>query len=140
MPCLTEEKSRAEYNLTGREHAKREGRDQSWYHKKRQGKSHSVCFPSVKAQFHILQKEWRRDTDCVSSIQQITDNGAYQDIIKLGKPVLPFILADLRDEGGLWFEALRQITREDPVTADIRGDFTQMRDRWILWGQSRRYL
>jgi len=83
---------------------------------------------------------WRRDTDCISSIEEIIDNCAYQDIVKLGTSALPLILAALRDEGGLWFEALRKITGEDPVTPDIRGDFTKMRDRWILWGQSRRYL
>jgi hypothetical protein len=112
----------------------------SWYHPKKARATQSVSFPSIKSQFHILMKEWRRDTDCVSSIQEIIDNSAYRAIIDLGKPALPFILADLRDEGALWFEALRQIAGEDPVTPDIRGNFTKMRERWILWGQSRRYL
>jgi hypothetical protein len=76
----------------------------------------------------------------VSSTQELVAHRAYRKIIELDKPALPLILADLRDNGGKWFTALREISHENPVTPEFRGDFEEMRNAWIAWGQSRQYI
>ena len=64
----------------------------------------------------------------------------YQEIIAIGPRAVQLILEELKQEPDFWFWALRALTREDPVTEDMRGDVMAMREAWIDWGRKHAYL
>ncbi len=92
---------------------------------------------TLAAQFASLVEEWKRATAFLSSSTAISEHPAYQAIIALGWPVVPFILRDLEREPAHWFEALRAITGEDPVAVEDWGKIQSMRAAWIAWGRGR---
>ena len=89
--------------------------------------------------FLRLLSEWRKETAFQSSPRAITNHSAYQQIIDLGKPVLPFIFKDMRENGGWWYPALRAITGDNPVPKDARGNRTLNDEAWLRWGQDHGY-
>ena len=90
---------------------------------------------------HFLQllSEWRKDTAFQSSPRVITSHSAYQKIIDIGEPALPFIFEDMRKNGGWWYPALRAITGDNPVPRDARGNRTPNDEAWLRWGQDNGY-
>ena len=87
--------------------------------------------------FACLAEKWREETGALSSPAKIAANESYQAIIDLGPDVLPLILQDLREHGGFWFPALRQLTGESPVPDEARGNVTLMREHWLAWAERR---
>jgi hypothetical protein len=90
--------------------------------------------------FRELVTRWREETRTLSSTTDRALHSAYQDIIGMGKPVLPHIFRELDRNGGHWFWALRHITRENPVPPQDAGNIQKMREAWLQWGRERRYL
>ncbi|SRR5258708_1584207 len=90
--------------------------------------------------FHELVARWRSETRTLSSTTDRALHSAYQDIIGMGKPVLPLIFRELDQHGGHWFWALRHITRENPVPQQDAGNIQRMREAWLRWGRERHYL
>jgi hypothetical protein len=90
--------------------------------------------------FNQLAKRWREETRTVSSTTDRAMHGAYQDIIGMGRPVVPFILREMAVNGGHWFWALRHITHENPVSPQDAGNIPRMREAWLQWGREQRYL
>jgi hypothetical protein len=88
---------------------------------------------NIPIKFSRLKYEWQKDTMFMSSITDIAMHPAYQQIIGLGKEVLPFIMNELSIEPALWFWALKAITGADPVPPDRRGDMQAMASEWIKW-------
>ncbi len=90
---------------------------------------------------HFLQllSEWRKETAFQSSPRVITGHSAYQEIIDIGKPVLPFIFEDMQENGGWWYPALRAITGDNPVPKDARGNRTLNDEAWLRWGRDHGY-
>jgi len=64
---------------------------------------------------------------------------AYQQIIGLGPPALPLILAELDRELDHWFWALKAISGEDPVPIESRGNMREMANAWLKWGREKGY-
>lgn len=60
---------------------------------------------------------------------------AYRAIIALGPDAVPFVLKSLEQEPIHWFEALKEITGQDPVPRHHWGDIRAMRDDWLCWGR-----
>ena len=60
-------------------------------------------FQSAEEHFLQLLSEWRKDTAFQSSPRVITSHPAYQQIIDIGEPALPFIFEDMRENGGWWY-------------------------------------
>lgn len=89
----------------------------------------------LEAEFHRLADVWRADTFAMSSSSDIVLHPSYYQIIGMGREALPWILRELRDAGGHWFLALRAITRENPVSAEDRGEVKKMTDAWLRWGR-----
>lgn len=87
--------------------------------------------------FNELAEQWRADTEFLSVISQKTAHRAYQEIIRMGMPIVPAILADLRETKSDWFTALTAITGENPITEDIAGCVDKMTDAWVAWGISK---
>jgi len=94
----------------------------------------------IKQIFNELANKWKNETTNLSSMQRITGNSAYLSIIGLGPSAIPLIFDALRSEPDWWFCALRSITREDPVTEDMRGDINAMTDAWLNWGRKNGYV
>ena len=90
--------------------------------------------------FLKLVKKWQDETAGYAMANRILAHPAYQEIIEMGEAVLPLILEDLRDGGGHWYRALREITGENPVPAEDRGWSKKMRRAWVEWGVTRGYL
>lgn len=91
---------------------------------------------TVADKFHELASRWKRETQFCSSRTKMVDHPAYQEIIGMGREVLPLILEELKTDPRYWFPALHAITREDPVPAKDRGIVRKMADAWLQWGKA----
>lgn len=95
---------------------------------------------AVAEQFHTLAERWRAETEFASSPSTLFMNAAYQQIIGMGRDVLPFILEDLAETRSHWFWALRAITGVDPVDPQDRGHVGRMANQWLEWGHAQGLL
>jgi len=92
---------------------------------------------ALTAEFRKLAAQWKADTALLSSTTAMIEHPAYQAIIALGQPVVPFLLQELTHEPVHWFEALQAITGADPVAPAERGKIPAMAAAWVAWGRSR---
>ena len=92
---------------------------------------------ALAREFQSLSAKWRRETALCSSVTEIALNPAYQQIIEMGKRVLPLIFGELRREPDHWFWALQAITGEDPVPEEDAGDLEAMAADWLAWADTR---
>ena len=88
----------------------------------------------LREKFNNLAETWEKETEFVSSINDIIIHPAHMQIIGMGPKTVPLILDRMQKESGLWFWALEFITGENPVTEDIRGNIQAMRQAWLDWG------
>lgn len=93
-----------------------------------------------RAEFVALATKWRSETAHLSSVTQIAMHPAYQRIIGMGRDVIPFVLEDLRDNGGHWYWALQSLTGETPVPDDAAGNVREMKAAWLQWGSESGYI
>lgn len=94
---------------------------------------------SVAVGSHSLALQWKEATQFVSSVTEIVTDPAYQQIIGMGKAVLPLILAELRREPDHWLWALQAITGENPVPLADRGRIQAMTQAWLDWAETHGY-
>jgi hypothetical protein len=90
-------------------------------------------------QFQALADRWKKETAHHSSIAKRAMHPAYQEIIGMGKRVVPLLLAELRREPDDWFWALHAITGVNPVPATSQGDVRAMAEAWVQWGLAKGY-
>jgi hypothetical protein len=95
---------------------------------------------NLEQRFRSGVAKWQEETRFESSMTNAAINTNYQQIIGMGPAVLPFILRELRDNGGYWFWALRMISGEDPVPAESKGHIPQMTQIWLQWGRTKGYI
>jgi hypothetical protein len=95
---------------------------------------------SIEIKFKRQVDAWREATENLSSITSIVANPAYQRIIDLGKPVLPFVFKEFQQRGGYWATALQSITGENPVIPKHIGNRDKVREDWLRWGSQRGYI
>ena len=81
-----------------------------------------------------LGATWREERGVSSSLTDLVLSPSYQRVISLGKPVVPYILAELARRPDHWFWALTAITGADPVPPEAAGDVRAMTEAWIKWG------
>ena len=86
--------------------------------------------------FTLLASEWKAKSRFLSNSAQMAMLKPYQQIIGMGKPVLPFILRELQHEPDQWFWALEAITGENPVPQESAGRVHEMAQSWIEWGKT----
>ena len=89
----------------------------------------------LDATFRELAREWRDATLYLSSTTQVIAHPAYRRIVQLGSAVVPLLLEELRREPDHWFAALRELTGENPVAPEDRGNVVAMADAWVRWGE-----
>jgi hypothetical protein len=90
--------------------------------------------------FRELAEQWKEETSFLSSSTAIVNHPAYQAVIALGPPVVPFLLRELEAEPYHWFEALHAITGEDPVRPEDWGHIGAMAAAWLAWGRSHQLI
>jgi hypothetical protein len=82
-----------------------------------------------------LRDVWQRETRHLSSVDEITSHWAYRMIVGLGPAVVPLIIDDLSKGPDDWFEALEEITGENPVPLWSRGSRGAMAHAWVKWAR-----
>ena len=90
---------------------------------------------TVELRFRRLEREWNAATAHLSSTTKIMNHPAFQEIVRLGSPVVPFMLRDLAERPRLWVWALPTITGVNPVAAEDAGNITAMSTAWLHWGR-----
>jgi len=93
---------------------------------------------SLEEQFHHLVAVWRAETALTSSLTEMVNHPAYQQIIGLGPQVVPLLLGELEREPDYLFAALRALTGADPVTPAQRGNLKEMTQSWLRWAKEHR--
>lgn len=96
--------------------------------------------PELAKRFRELAKRWKEDTAHLSSTARMAKHPAYREIIQMGPPAVPLLLAELRRHPDFWFAALREITGENPVPARSVGKVKEMARAWIEWGRQRGHI
>lgn len=93
----------------------------------------------LKNIFNGLAKKWKEETRGYSLTSQKYSHPAYQSILVLGPEVIPFIIRDLQENGGRWFEALKALARRDDITkpSDTYEDAVKA---WVKWGQDNKMI
>ena len=92
---------------------------------------------AIRTRFDALASRWQDETGPLSSITQRAMHPAYQEIIGLGRDVLPLILRELQQRPDQWFWALRAITGANPTKPEQQGRIQEMAAAWIEWGRER---
>ena len=89
--------------------------------------------------FEQLADEWERDRPRGADIEQMTQHSAYQRIIAIGEPAVPWLLQRLAEKPSHWFVALNAITGAKPVPPESRGRIKEMTQAWLAWGRQQGY-
>lgn len=92
---------------------------------------------NVEIEFEPLAEIWRKETGLLSNITTICMNPNYQMIMGLGKPVIPFMLNDLKKRlDASWNWALFFLSGRTIIEFDSKhnGNVKKMSEAWIDWG------
>ena len=100
---------------------------------------HQKDAETISTRFKRLTAKWEAETRFTSSLDEVVQNSAYQEIIRMRDDVVPLILADLAKSPKPWFYALRQITKADPIPKDAAGNMKKMTAAWLKWGRKHKF-
>lgn len=89
----------------------------------------------LRERFLRLATQWKEQSRFLSNTAQMALLKPYQQIIGMGRPVVPLILQELQHEPDQWFWALEAITDENPVSPDAAGKVRLMAEAWVEWGK-----
>lgn len=91
---------------------------------------------SVRVQFEGLARKWRRETSHLSNPEAKIDNYYFQEIIKMGENVIPFILEELEKSLCiLWDAALSKLTGLPVVQYEEDLSESEIVQAWLEWGR-----
>src|SRR5579862_7578978 len=93
----------------------------------------------TEQRFHELVATWKVSAGVSSSLSELFAHRSYRELIELGEPAVPLLLAELEREPDWWFAALKAITGADPVAAENRGKLDEMSRAWLDWGRAKGY-
>ena len=89
--------------------------------------------------FERLADEWERVRPRGADVARMTQHPAYQRIIAMGEPAVPWLLRRLAEKPDHWFVALNAITGARPVPPESRGRVKEMARAWLEWGRQMGY-
>ena len=95
--------------------------------------------PTDRERFNELADEWESDRPRGADVAQMTQHPAYQRIIDMGEPAVPWLLQRLAEKPNHWFVALNAITDARPVPPESRGRVKEMAQAWLDWGRQNGY-
>src|SRR5438552_3179740 len=90
---------------------------------------------TVEQRFRRLETIWLDETAYLSSASKIINHPAFQEIIRMGQGVVPFMLRDLEERPRLWVWALPDITGANPVPPSDAGNIAKMSEAWLRWAR-----
>lgn len=93
----------------------------------------------AREEFEKLADEWLQNRPLGVDVAQMTQHPAYQEIISMGEPAIPWILQRLLNKPDHWFVALHSITGANPVPPESKGRVREMATVWIEWGRQQGY-
>ena len=105
-----------------------------------QRKRPPMADPLVAIRFADLADWWHADTDAMSMDRERYEHTAYKRILEMGSAVLRYMLADLRDRQGHWFDALVELSGDASVAAHAKGSMRTAREAWLAWGKAKRLI
>jgi len=85
--------------------------------------------------FRILAEKWKEQSRFFSFAQDRFRSEVYEEILKMGPDVLPFIVRDLEQSPGWWFHALKTLSGENPVPKEHQGNIHLMTQDWLQWAK-----
>jgi hypothetical protein len=94
----------------------------------------------LEQEFERLANDWRERTINLSSMAKMTHLPAYRKIIELGPRVVPLLLRKLKENQGMWFLALAEVSGQSPVRSEHAGNVKKIREAWLDWGREKGYL
>jgi hypothetical protein len=97
-----------------------------------------AAIDTIAEEFPKLVKQWKDETFFHSSLTKVFTHPAYLRIIAMGKPGLPLVLSELRDNPDRWFHALKYMAGVD-VSAGMK-DSDDARYAWLEWGYKNHYI
>lgn len=103
------------------------------------GAPEAVPAESVEQRFRRLEAIWEEETLYLSDAHRIIEHPAFQEILRLGEEVVPFMLRDLEKAPRHWVWALPRITGANPVPASDGGNIRKMSEAWVRWGRENGY-
>jgi hypothetical protein len=97
-------------------------------------------YQDVARRFQGLTAQWSAATRYRSNIHALRNHPVCRELVALGEPVVPLILAELERETDVsWFTVLTAITGENPVPPALAGRVDEMARAWLDWGRQRGY-
>ncbi len=84
--------------------------------------------------FAELAATWKEERGYSSSLPDVLMSPSYQRVIALGRPVVPYVLAELAARPDHWFWALTTITGANPIPERAAGNLRAMTEAWLRWG------
>lgn len=100
--------------------------------------AYTVAADELRAIFELLAEFWIQQTEHESALLKIFTHRAYQQILRMGEPVTPFLLERLPHEPERWAPALSAVTHADPVPSGASAEDAV--EAWRRWARSRGYL
>ena len=98
-----------------------------------------VTRAELNARFRSLVTEWKAARGHSSSINAWAKLPAYRAIVELGVAVIPLLMKELEAAPDHWFWALKELSGENPVTPESRGNVAEMAKCWLQWGKEKGY-
>ena len=91
----------------------------------------------LEQRFLELAERWREETQFYSFLAHRFAHPAYQEIIAMGEPAVPWILRELQAGRGHWIDALEQITGEGATAGSNCESRRDAELAWLQWGAER---
>ncbi len=90
----------------------------------------------VARRFQGLATQWNAVTRYRSNTRALRNHPVYQELVALGEPAVPLILAELeRESSATWITGLDAITGENPVPPTAAGRVDDMARAWLDRGR-----
>jgi hypothetical protein len=95
--------------------------------------SQSMDFPSTKDKFDALVAAWHEHQ--IGSARLDFQHSSYHQIIGMGWAAVPYLIERMCAKEPGWMYAVKCITGEQPVPADVRGDAAIQ--LWLDWAKAK---
>jgi hypothetical protein len=94
----------------------------------------------IVIRFYQALYAWKDQTKVFSSVVDMISHPNYLEIVSLGSPAVPLLLAELIREPDFLFHALTAITGVNPIRPSDYGDMDAMCAAWIKWGREEGHI
>ena len=93
----------------------------------------------IRNRFRHLFDVWDKDTFIFSFHYQIYNHWAYEELVNLGEPAIPYMLGELRRGNSDIVAALHAISGESLVQG-LRLTTEEIMERWLAWGEEKGHV